>query len=245
MIKTHMKKMLSVVLCLVLIAAMALCMTGCGGSETPETTAAVEASFTFIVVDAEGNETTFDITTDKATVGEALLQEGLIEGEESEYGLYVKTVNGITADYDVDQTYWAFYIDGEYATTGVDATDVVAGSTYTFKVEGGAEEEAMASASVGVGATSFTFTVVDVEGVETVFTVNTDETTVGAALLAVELIDGEMGDYGLYVKTVNGITLDWDKDQKYWAFYVDGEYAMTGVDSTEIAAGSTYTFKAE
>ena len=59
----------------------------------------------------------------------------LIEGETTEYGLYVKTVNGVTADYDVDQTYWAFYINGEYAMTGVDATDVEAGQTYEFRVE--------------------------------------------------------------------------------------------------------------
>ena len=55
--------------------------------------------------------------------------------EEGDYGLYVKTVNGVTADYDVDQTYWAFYINGEYASTGVDATSVTAGDTYSFKVE--------------------------------------------------------------------------------------------------------------
>jgi len=92
-------------------------------------------AFTFEVVDGEGNTTFFTVNTDKATVGEALLDNGLVEGEDSDYGLYVKTVNGITADYDVDQTYWAFYIDGEYAMTGVDSTDVVAGSTYSFKVE--------------------------------------------------------------------------------------------------------------
>lgn len=91
--------------------------------------------FTFEVVDGEGNTTLFLVNTDKKTVGEALVDNALVEGEESEYGLYVKTVNGIVADYDVDQTYWAFYIDGEYAMTGVDATDIVAGSTYSFKVE--------------------------------------------------------------------------------------------------------------
>ncbi len=91
--------------------------------------------FTFEVVDMDGNTTLFTVNTDKKAVGEALLDVDLIAGEDSEYGLYVKTVNGITADYDVDQTYWAFYIDGEYAMTGVDSTDVVAGSTYSFKVE--------------------------------------------------------------------------------------------------------------
>ena len=74
--------------------------------------------FTFMV-DADGNETNFVVSTDKETVGDALLELNLIEGDDSEYGLYVKTVNGITADYDTDGTYWAFYVNGEYASTGV------------------------------------------------------------------------------------------------------------------------------
>ena len=77
------------------------------------------------------------------------------------------------------------------------------------------------------------------------FEIHTDKKIVGEALLELNLIDGEQGDYGLYVKTVNGITVDFDKDGKYWAFYVGGEYAMSGVDSTEITAGSTYAFKVE
>ena len=90
---------------------------------------------TVIVVDADGNETNFVVNTDKETVGDALLEQNLIEGEEGDYGLYVKTVNGITADYDTDQTYWAFYINDEYASTGVDATPVTDGDTYMFRVE--------------------------------------------------------------------------------------------------------------
>ena len=60
---------------------------------------------------------------------------GLISGEESEFGLYVKTVSGVTVDYDKDGAYWAFYVDGDYATTGVDGTEITAGATYSFKVE--------------------------------------------------------------------------------------------------------------
>ena len=71
----------------------------------------------------------------KTTVGDALVELGMIEGEESEYGLYVKTVNGVTADYDKDGVYWAFYIDGEYASSGVDSTEITEGSTYSFKME--------------------------------------------------------------------------------------------------------------
>ena len=90
---------------------------------------------TVIVVDADGNETNFVVSTDKETVGDALLELNLIEGEEGDYGLYVKTVNGITADYDTDHTYWAFYVNGEYSNTGVDSTPVNEGDTYEFKVE--------------------------------------------------------------------------------------------------------------
>ena len=65
------------------------------------------------------------------------------------------------------------------------------------------------------------------------------------AVTQVELIDGEQGQYGLYVKTVNGIEADADKDQAYWAFYVNGEYATYGVDLTEIIDGDSYAFKYE
>lgn len=75
---------------------------------------------------------TFTVKTDETTVGAALLEHGLIAGEDSEYGLYVKTVNGITADYDVDKSYWAFYINDEYAMTGVDSTEITEGATYSF-----------------------------------------------------------------------------------------------------------------
>lgn len=135
-------KVLSSLVCFVLITAMALTLTGCQdktpAADTQSTISTADqqtVGFTVVVVDADGNEKSFDINTTEKTVGAALLKEGLIEGEDGDYGLYVTTVNGITADYNVDGTYWAFYIGGQYASTGVDATDVVDGETYTFKVE--------------------------------------------------------------------------------------------------------------
>jgi hypothetical protein len=92
-----------------------------------------EGSKTFLFkVDAEGYAITFTIHTNEATVGAALLALNLIAGDESQYGLYVKTVNGILADYDVDQTYWAFYVNGEYGMTGVDTTPIVESDVYSF-----------------------------------------------------------------------------------------------------------------
>lgn len=102
-----------------------------------------------------------------------------------------------------------------------------------------------AAKDIGQGDTAFTLEVVDSEGARSLFNVKTNEKTVGAALLALDLIAGEDSQYGLYVKTVNGITADYDTDGSYWAFYIDGEYAQTGVDSTDIKAGATYTLKVE
>ena len=143
------RKWLSFILCLALIAAIALTAIGCdqaNNPETPETTAAGDETtpitvkgegatvFYFNVVDKDGNATKFEIHTDKTIVGDALLELGLIAGEEGPYGLYVKTVNGITADYETDGTYWAFYEGDDYGMTGVDLTEIKAGATYAFKV---------------------------------------------------------------------------------------------------------------
>ena len=55
-----------------------------------------------------------------------------------------------------------------------------------------------------------------------------------------KLIDGENGAYGLYIKLVNGIEADYDKDGTYWAFYKNGEMMMVGVDGAVIADGEHY-----
>ncbi len=138
------KNLLSIVLSSVLVAAIALTMTACNqDNKSPETTVtqAVQEvkklgegqhKFNFSVKDAEGKETVFEISTDKKTVGEALLDLKIIEGDDGQYGLYVKKVNGITADYDTDKAYWAFYINGEMASSGADLTDIVDGENYAF-----------------------------------------------------------------------------------------------------------------
>ena len=99
--------------------------------------------------------------------------------------------------------------------------------------------------SVGQGEKTFVFTCVKPDGSETSFRVSTDAVTVGEALVSLGIISGEEGPYGLYVKTVCGVTLDYDTDGKYWAFYVDSSYASKGVDQTEITDGAVYSFKAE
>lgn len=91
--------------------------------------------FDFSVTDAEGTVYNFHVHTDKTIVGEALEELGLLEGTEGEFGLYVNRVNGIYAQYEETGTYWAFYVNGEYASTGIDMTEIEERSTYAMKIE--------------------------------------------------------------------------------------------------------------
>lgn len=90
-----------------------------------------------VQVKAEGQMVTFTIKTDKDTVGAALMEHGLIDGEQGAYGLYVKKVNGMLADYDINQTYWAFYTNGAYGMTGVDMTEINESDTYQLELTKG------------------------------------------------------------------------------------------------------------
>ena len=88
-----------------------------------------------VEVKAGEHSVTFTIRTDRTILGDALTDHNLIEGENGAYGLYVKKVNGITADYDVDQSYWGFYKNGEYMMTGVDTTTIADGEHYELVYE--------------------------------------------------------------------------------------------------------------
>ena len=124
------KKLIAVSLILVL----AIVLAGCGAGKKAVTSE--PHTFTFEAYDLNGNLiASEEISTDKQTVGDALLEKQLIDGDNGQYGLYVKDVAGVHADYDTDGTYWAFYINGEYAMSGVDTTDIEDGATYTFRVE--------------------------------------------------------------------------------------------------------------
>lgn len=91
-----------------------------------DTTLGEGATTMTVVVSVEDKEITFTINTDKSTVAEALLEHDLIEGAD---GMYT-VVNGMTADYNVDQTYWAFYENDAYANQGMDTTNIDPSVTY-------------------------------------------------------------------------------------------------------------------
>lgn len=88
------------------------------------------AKTVLVEVKAGEDSVTFTIHTDKEMLGDALLEHNLIAGEEGAYGLYVKLVNGIEADYDKDGSYWGFYKNGEMMLVGVDGAVIADGEHY-------------------------------------------------------------------------------------------------------------------
>jgi len=105
-----------------------------------------------------------------------------------------------------------------------------------------ADSSEITPTDIGAGQTAFRFEVIHSEASTTVWNVKTDQTTVGAALSEVGLIEGEVGAFGLEVKIVNGLKADYTEDGFFWAFHIDGEFAMTGADSTQIDEDRIYAF---
>ncbi|MBE6940454.1 MAG: DUF4430 domain-containing protein [Ruminococcaceae bacterium] len=150
--KNSVSKQLSALLLAVLLTvSLAACSVvktpqGTGGAvvKDGDTIGEGASTFTVEVVDEKGEKITFTVKSDTETktdpaepvmVGEVLQKLGVLEGEEGPYGLYIKGVNGRTADYETDKLYWAFYVDGAYAMEGADMTEVKAGAVYGFRLE--------------------------------------------------------------------------------------------------------------
>jgi len=132
-----MKKRLSILLvmliCLLTVTACAKeAPTGLWKDATYQENASFGNGKTTVEVEvkAADKSVTFTVKTDKATLGDALIEHGLVEGDQGDYGLYIKKVNGITADYDVDQSYWGLYKNGEALMTGADSTEIKDGEHY-------------------------------------------------------------------------------------------------------------------
>ena len=117
----------------ILALVLAVCvLLGVYLAVRPETAAGAKV-FTVSVVHKDGTEKEFVYTTDEEYLGAVLVDEGLVEGQVGPYGLMISAVDGESADWNVDQSYWALYIGGEYATTGADTTPVHDGDAFRLE----------------------------------------------------------------------------------------------------------------
>lgn len=100
----------------------------------PETSAGSKT--VTIEVAAPDYSNTHKIKTDAEFLGDALKEEGIIEGEESQYGLFITSVDSIKAD-DSKQQWWCITKGGADVMTGVDVTPIADGDTFELTLKEG------------------------------------------------------------------------------------------------------------
>lgn len=122
------KKILIAVIALILVAAA---LVGVYLATRPDTLEG-EKQITVTVVHKDGSQKVFSCTTTEEYLGPVLLSEKIVEGSMGDFGLYITTADGETADYSVDQGWWALYIGQEQATTGADAIALTDGGAYSL-----------------------------------------------------------------------------------------------------------------
>ncbi len=86
-------------------------------------------AITVTVVHADGTAKEFAYRTDAEMLGAYLEEQGLIGSEGADTGMF-HTVDGEKADWNVNQSYWAFYLGEEYAMTGIYDTPITDGAVY-------------------------------------------------------------------------------------------------------------------
>ena len=121
-----MKKLATLLLAILTVLSV-LTLSACG----PKKEDGTEVSITVIVVDDRGEETKYELTTTRAYLADALLDEKLASGTTTvEYGLMINTVDGILADWNVNGAYWAIYVGDEMAMVGASSIELADGGLY-------------------------------------------------------------------------------------------------------------------
>ena len=95
-----------------------------------------EKSINVTVVHADGTKNVFSFSSDAETLRTPLENAGLISGEESTYGLFIRTVDGESAD-ETKQQWWCITKDGQETETGVDSIMIADGDRYELTLKEG------------------------------------------------------------------------------------------------------------
>ena len=131
-----MKKTLILSLSLVMLLAVAV-FTGCSDGPGQYDGDGIDIgegaiTFRFEMTDQDGEVTAWNVSTDQTMLGDALLEVGLIRGEESAHGLMVSHVYDVRADWNLDNAWWALYIDETRSDYGVSSLEIDSEATYAF-----------------------------------------------------------------------------------------------------------------
>lgn len=129
--KKNFTSVFSILLALICVLSMAFTLVSCSNDDKNEEEG-TPITITLEVIGPDGSSKEHTVSTDSSkNLRQALENAGLISGEEGAYGLYVKVVDGVTADYDVDGSYWSLTKNGVLCS-GVDSTKIADGDHFEF-----------------------------------------------------------------------------------------------------------------
>ena len=129
------KKTRNIIIALSLLLVLVLAAFWAYKANAPEAELG-EKTISVTVIHEDESRKEFSISTDAENLRQALEEEKLIEGEESEFGLFIKTADGETAD-DSLQQWWCLSKDGEMLQTGADSTIIADGESYELSLKTG------------------------------------------------------------------------------------------------------------
>lgn len=133
--KTEEKNSKKAVLSLVILAAVIAALL-CVYQFTKEKPVEGQKNVTIHVVHKDQSVRDFEVSTTREYLGEVLKDEGLAEGEDGAYGMYITTVDGETAD-EAGQEWWCITKGGGRLDTSADQTPVMDGDEYELTLTAG------------------------------------------------------------------------------------------------------------
>ena len=118
------------IIVLVVLAILVCTAAACWLIFRPETTQGSK-TITVTVTHKNGDTNEFIIHTDAEYLRGALEEKDLVQGEESQYGLYILTVDSETVD-ETNQEWWGYTQDSEDVFYGIDSCPIEDGDHFEF-----------------------------------------------------------------------------------------------------------------
>ena len=129
--KTKIKVVFKKCLCFIAAAVMlfsVLAIAGCSVKDKDgQNVTGLEKQVTFKIVYEDKTSKTVELNTQKETLALALEEAGIIEYEAS--GFYT-VIDGVTADYNADGSWWCITKDGQMLNAGMNDLKIQDGESY-------------------------------------------------------------------------------------------------------------------
>ncbi len=135
-----MKTAIEILPAIILIFILALSAIGCdkateatglwtNATYLEDTTLGEGANTIKVEITAQEKTIVLTVKTDKSTLGEALYELNIVNDPS-----FFDTCNGIVADWERDQAYWAFYVGDVLAMYGISDSQAVTADEPTYKL---------------------------------------------------------------------------------------------------------------